>query len=130
MPTGTVKWFNAGKGFGFIRPQHALSVATPDVYVHIAAVERAGLTVLAEGQQIGYEIIENGGRLSADLKVLKATDEAPKPDITLQSLGSLERLGRSRTSKLWQMLDMVKLEDWELARSLMTQELASNPPPP
>ncbi len=122
MPTGTVKWFDARKGFGFIRPQHALSVATPDVFVHIAAVERAGLTILAEGQQVGYEIIENGGRLSADLKV-KATDDAPRPDITLQSLGGLERFGCLRTSMLWQMLDMVKLEDWELARSLMTQEL-------
>jgi CspA family cold shock protein len=124
MPTGTVKWFDARKGFGFIRPQHALSVATPDVFVHISAVERAGLTILAEGQQIGYEIIENGGRLSADLKVLKkATDEAPRLNITLQSLGSSGRFGCPPTSTLWQMLDMVKLEDWDLARSLMTQEL-------
>jgi cold shock protein len=108
MPTGTVKWFDARMGFGFIRPQHALSVATPDVFVHISAVERAGLTILAEGQQVGYEIIENGGRHSADLKAPKnAMDEAPS----------------SPTSKLWRMLDMVKLEDWDLARRLMTQEL-------
>jgi cold shock protein len=71
MPTGTVKWFNAKKGFGFIRPHDALSVATPDVFVHISAVERAGLATLAEGQLVEYEIIENGGRLSADLKVQK-----------------------------------------------------------
>jgi cold shock protein len=124
MPMGTVKWFNARKGLGFIRPQHALSVATPDVFVHIAAIERAGLTTLAEGQLVGYEVIENGGRLSADLKVLKkTTDEAPRSNITLQSLGSSGKYDCSPTSKLWQMLDMVKLEDWELARSLMTQEL-------
>ena len=71
MPMGTVKWFNAKKGFGFIRPQDALSVTTPDVFVHISAVERAGLATLAEGQMVEYEIIENGGRLSADLKVPK-----------------------------------------------------------
>ena len=124
MPTGTVKWFNAEKGFGFIRPQHALSVVTPDVFVHIAAVERAGLTILTEGQQVGYEIIGNAGRLSADLKdPQKATDEAQRSNITLQSLGSSGRYGCPPTSTLWHMLDMVKLEDWELARSLMTQEL-------
>jgi cold shock protein len=71
MPMGTVRWFNAKKGFGFIRPQDALSVTTPDVFVHISAVERAGLATLAEGQLVEYEIIENGGRLSADLKVPK-----------------------------------------------------------
>jgi len=71
MPFGTVKWFNAKKGFGFIRPQDALSVTKPDVFVHISAVERAGLATLQEGQLVEYEIIENGGRLSADLKALK-----------------------------------------------------------
>jgi CspA family cold shock protein len=48
-----------------------MSVTAPDVYVHISAVERAGLATLAEGQLIEYEIIENGGRLSVDLKVSK-----------------------------------------------------------
>ena len=71
MPLGTVKWFNAKKGFGFIRPQDALSVATPDVFVHISALERAGLATLNEGQLVEYEIIESAGRLSADLKALK-----------------------------------------------------------
>ena len=70
MPLGTVKWFNAKKGFGFIRPQDALSVATPDVFVHISALERAGLATLNEGQLVEYEIIESAGRLSADLKAL------------------------------------------------------------
>jgi cold shock protein len=75
MPMGTVKWFNAKSGFGYIRPHHALSVTTPDVFVHISAVERAGLTTLAEGQLVEYEIINEGGRLSADLKALREAIE-------------------------------------------------------
>jgi CspA family cold shock protein len=52
MPTGTVKWFNAQKGFGFIQPDNGSS----DVFVHISAVERAGLTGLAEGQKVSFEL--------------------------------------------------------------------------
>ena len=52
MPTGTVKWFNAQKGFGFIQPDDG----SKDVFVHISAVERAGLSGLAEGQKISYEV--------------------------------------------------------------------------
>ena len=51
MPIGTVKWFNATKGFGFIQPESG----GPDVFVHISAVERAGLNGLNEGQKISYE---------------------------------------------------------------------------
>jgi CspA family cold shock protein len=51
MATGTVKWFNGQKGFGFIQPNDGGT----DVFVHISAVERAGLTGLAEGQKINYE---------------------------------------------------------------------------
>ena len=51
MATGTVKWFNATKGFGFIQPDNGGS----DVFVHISAVERAGLSSLAEGQKVSYE---------------------------------------------------------------------------
>ncbi|HEV3044432.1 MAG TPA: cold-shock protein [Roseiarcus sp.] len=52
MATGTVKWFNATKGFGFIQPDDG----GKDVFVHISAVERAGLSGLAEGQKVKYEI--------------------------------------------------------------------------
>jgi CspA family cold shock protein len=66
MARGTVKWFNPTKGYGFIQPQGG----GKDVFVHISAVERAGLSTLNEGQQIEYEIEENRGKTSAvDLKV-------------------------------------------------------------
>ena len=66
MATGTVKGFNATKGYGFIQPQGG----GKDVFVHISAVERAGLSSLNEGQNIEYEIVENRGRASAEnLKV-------------------------------------------------------------
>ncbi|ANT53077.1 MULTISPECIES: cold-shock protein [Mesorhizobium] len=52
MATGTVKWFNATKGFGFIQPD----AGGADVFVHISAVERAGLSTLVEGQKINFEI--------------------------------------------------------------------------
>ncbi|MGY4474906.1 cold-shock protein [Bradyrhizobium sp. USDA 3364] len=52
MPTGTVKWFNGQKGFGFIEP----SDGSKDVFVHISAVERAGLAGLAEGQKVSFEL--------------------------------------------------------------------------
>jgi cold shock protein len=58
MPKGTVKWFNATKGYGFIQPQSG----GKDVFVHISAVERAGLTSLNEGQVIEYEEVSNKGK--------------------------------------------------------------------
>jgi CspA family cold shock protein len=51
MPVGTVKWFNATKGYGFIQPDNG----GPDVFVHVSAVERAGLGSLTEGQKVSYE---------------------------------------------------------------------------
>ncbi len=68
MPTGTVKWFNTTKGFGFIQPDSG----GKDVFVHISAVERAGLTGLADNQKVSYELIEGrDGRQSAgELKTL------------------------------------------------------------
>lgn len=63
---GTVKWFNATKGYGFIQPQGG----GQDVFVHISAVERAGLSTLNEGQQVEYEVVSNRGKSSAEnLKV-------------------------------------------------------------
>jgi len=63
MAKGTVKWFNATKGFGFIEPADG----GKDVFVHISAVERAGLSGLAEGQKVAYEVVPGrDGRSSAD----------------------------------------------------------------
>jgi cold shock protein len=62
MARGTVKWFNSQKGYGFIQPTGG---ASRDVFVHISAVERAGLRSLNEGQQIEFEIEENRGKTSA-----------------------------------------------------------------
>ena len=63
MTTGTVKWFNGQKGFGFIQPDDGGN----DVFVHISAVERAGLGSLNEGQKIGYELErdQRSGKMSA-----------------------------------------------------------------
>jgi CspA family cold shock protein len=66
MPKGTVKWFNSQKGFGFIEPADG----GKDVFVHISAIERAGLSSLNEGQVVELEVVENRGKSSADnLKV-------------------------------------------------------------
>jgi CspA family cold shock protein len=66
MQKGTVKWFNPTKGYGFIRP----SSGDKDVFVHISAVERAGLSTLNEGQTVEYELVTNRGKTSAEnLKV-------------------------------------------------------------
>ncbi|HEY8262097.1 MAG TPA: cold-shock protein [Methylosinus sp.] len=64
MQTGVVKWFNSQKGFGFIQPDSGGA----DVFVHISAVERAGLRGLAEGQKISYETVvdRRSGKSSAD----------------------------------------------------------------
>ena len=64
MQKGTVKWFNTQKGFGFIQPD----AGGPDVFVHISAVERAGMRGLNENQKIGYEIVadKRTGKSSAD----------------------------------------------------------------
>ena len=67
MANGTVKWFNPTKGYGFIQPAGG---GGRDVFVHISAVERAGLSTLNEGQQLDYEIVANRGKESTEnLKV-------------------------------------------------------------
>ena len=62
MPTGTVKWFNPTKGYGFIRPQGGGN----DVFVHNSAVERAGLSGLNEGQAVEFVLVSNRGKTSAE----------------------------------------------------------------
>ena len=68
MPTGTVKWFNGQKGFGFIQPHDGGN----DVFVHISAVERAGLSSLAEGQKVSYEATP--GAVKAAQKTCESDD--------------------------------------------------------
>ena len=68
MPTGTVKWFNTMKGYGFIEP----SDGSADAFVHISAVEQAGLSGLREGQKVEYEVVpgRNGKSSAENLVVL------------------------------------------------------------
>ncbi len=68
MSTGTVKWFNATKGFGFIQADDG----SKDVFVHISAVEQAGMSTLAENQKIEYELVKgkDGKSSAANLKAL------------------------------------------------------------
>lgn len=69
MPTGTVKWFNPSKGYGFIQPQDG----SKDVFVHISAIEKAGIATLTEGQTVSYELASERGKTSAvNLKLVKA----------------------------------------------------------
>ena len=67
MANGTVKWFNGQKGFGFIQPEDG----SKDVFVHISAVERAGLSSLNEGQKVSFDVLNERGKAAAgNLKVL------------------------------------------------------------
>ena len=82
---GVVKFFNAGKGFGFIQQDGG----GEDVFVHISAVERAGLEGLAEGQQLGYTLVDRGGKVSAsdlvvvgDVIAVAKREEAPQRELT------------------------------------------------
>ncbi len=61
MATGTVKWFNSQKGYGFIQPADG----SKDVFVHVTAVERAGLPGLTEGQKVNYEVTNERGKAAA-----------------------------------------------------------------
>ena len=62
MATGTVKWFNTTKGYGFIAPENG----EKDVFVHITALEKAGLRQLEDGQKVSYELVDSKGKESAD----------------------------------------------------------------
>ncbi|NKB50491.1 MAG: cold-shock protein [Alphaproteobacteria bacterium] len=69
MTTGTVKWFNATKGYGFIEPEDG----SKDAFVHISAVERAGLTTLNEGQKVSFELQagQNGKSSAENLQIVE-----------------------------------------------------------
>ncbi len=67
MAAGTVKWFNATKGFGFIQPEGG----SKDVFVHISAVQRSGLDTLNEGQRVSFDVVtERGKQAAANIKAL------------------------------------------------------------
>ncbi|CAJ0870077.1 hypothetical protein AMST5_02197 [freshwater sediment metagenome] len=70
MQVGIVKWFNSNKGFGFIQPD----AGGADVFVHVSAIERAGLPSLVEGQKVGYELMvdKRSGKFSADMLQLQS----------------------------------------------------------
>lgn len=61
MTIGTVKWFNTLKGYGFIQPEDGGA----DIFVHVTAVQRAGLHSLAEGQRVSYEVVRDRGKVAA-----------------------------------------------------------------
>ena len=63
VPSGTVKWFNPTKGYGFIQPDGG---GSKDVFVHISAVERAGFSSLAEGAKVSFDVVQNRGKESAE----------------------------------------------------------------
>jgi CspA family cold shock protein len=79
MATGTVKWFNRAKGFGFIRPD----IGARDAFVHVSAVHVAGLDVIEEGQRIEFELTQmRDGRLTAlGLRLLEEEEAIPENDI-------------------------------------------------
>lgn len=65
MQTGTVKWFNAAKGFGFIQPENS----SKDVFVHISAVQAAGMQTLNEGERVSFDVVtERGKQAASNLK--------------------------------------------------------------
>jgi len=77
MPTGTVKWFNRAKGYGFIEPEDG----EKDAFVHISAVQNAGLETLDEGQKVQYELVEGAnGKSSAENIVDLGGGGAPADD--------------------------------------------------
>ena len=87
MQKGTVKWFNPTKGYGFIRP----STGDKDVFVHISAVERAGLSTFNEGQTVEYELVTNRGKTSAENLKVTWSESAGMPAHAMQDFGPRPR---------------------------------------
>ena len=98
MENGTVKWFNTQKGYGFIQPEGG----GKDVFVHISALERAGLRELQEGQRVTFEIVDRpqdrqgGGRESEDGRLMRRGRQRPHH----RRDGSLTRIAR-RAVRVW-----------------------------
>jgi CspA family cold shock protein len=92
MATGTVKWFNSTKGFGFIQPDDG----SQDVFVHISAVERAGMRELAEGQKLSYEMVKDNksGKLAAEQ--LQAACRHSTAPMTTDVLASTTRMNSKK----------------------------------
>ena len=106
MATGTVKWFNATKGYGFIQPDNG----SKDVFVQISAVEKAGLSTLNEGAKVSYEEVPNKGKTSAENSEGRVTSEGHGETRSLYaqnafgkfSSGTRHQSGRSpSTLNLW-----------------------------
>ena len=100
--TGVVKFFNAQKGFGFV----VRDDGGEDVFVHISAVEQAGLTGLAEGQPLGFTLVDRGGRISAtDLKIdgepMPVTDRGPPRDRATAASAAAAPVAASAAARRW-----------------------------
>ena len=95
MPQGTVKWFNTTKGYGFIQPEGG----GKDVFVHISAVERAGLRTLNEGQHVSFELKDERGKTAAvDLKAAARTCSSTFPRWSGRVCAASMRASRSATN--------------------------------
>jgi CspA family cold shock protein len=101
---GTVKFFNSAKGFGFIQRDDG----GEDVFVHISAVERAGLEGLAEGQQLGFTLVDRGGKISAsDLRI--EGDVIPVEKREAAAAASADRRTRDRNGQVLQRDEGLRL---------------------
>lgn len=96
MATGTVKWFNPTKGFGFIQPDDG----GQDVFVHISAVERAGLSGLAEGQKISFEVQLDRKRGKSSAEICASEGQRQQPFVLITAL-FVQGLSTARGENRW-----------------------------
>src|SRR5712671_4934851 len=125
MQKGTVKWFNPTKGYGFIKPM----AGDKDVFVHISAVERAGLSTLNENQVVEYDLVENRGKSSAEN--LKVSLTSPRSCQIRMAMTP----GESRGICFWGMPDQMTAGEIRLSRPiafavLLQRSPSSRTPPP